>query len=62
MGGTGFRVKSCADMTRALKKAVKINDRPVIIHALMCGTVNVYPFIPPGGTVKDVILKGGGCR
>ena len=56
-GIAGFRIKRAADVKKVLKKALAYQDGPCIIHAEVAKEDNVFPMIPAGGAVEDMILE-----
>ena len=55
-GMQAFKIKRPADVKRILKKALDY-DGPCLIHAEVVKEDNVFPMIPAGGSVEDMILK-----
>lgn len=55
-GMKAFRVKRPADVKKVIKKALDF-DGPCLIHAEVIKEDCVFPMIPAGGTVDDMILK-----
>ncbi|NLZ64701.1 MAG: biosynthetic-type acetolactate synthase large subunit [Lentisphaerae bacterium] len=55
-GATGLRVTTLKQLEPALKKAFAASG-PVLIEAVIDQDEKVLPMIPPGGTIKDIILK-----
>lgn len=56
-GGTGFNVTNKQEFTSALKKALEINDRPVLLRCMIDQTESVIPMIPPNGSIDDIVFK-----
>lgn len=56
-GAVGFNIKRPADVTRILEKALEINDRPVLINAECIKTDNVFPMIPAGAALEDMLTE-----
>jgi len=50
-------MKRPADVTRMLKKALDYNDGPILIHAECVKTDNVFPMIPAGAALEDMIIE-----
>jgi acetolactate synthase-1/2/3 large subunit len=50
-------IKRPADVTRQLRKALSWNDGPVLIHAECVKTDNVFPMIPAGAALEDMITE-----
>lgn len=55
-GMKGFRIRRPADIRKTLTKAMEY-DGPCIIHAEVIKEDNVFPMIPSGATVHDMILQ-----
>ena len=56
-GVKGFRIRRAGDVTKILKKALAYNDGPCIIHAEVVKEDNVFPMIPAGAAVKDMLIE-----
>lgn len=56
-GAKGFRIKRPADVRKVLQRAIDYNDGPCIIHAEVAKQDNVFPMIPAGGTVSEIIIE-----
>ncbi len=56
-GVKGFRIKRSSDLKRILKAALAYNDGPCVIDAEVEKEDNVFPMIPSGAAVKDMILE-----
>ncbi len=54
-GAAGFVSDKADDVVPILKKALKINDRPVVIDFRTTEEDNVYPMIPSGGTFAQIM-------
>ena len=55
-GMKAFRIKRPADIQKTLKKAFDF-DGPCLIHAEVIKEDNVFPMIPSGATVDEMILE-----
>jgi acetolactate synthase-1/2/3 large subunit len=55
-GVKGFRIRRTGDVTKVLEKAIAYNDGPCIIHAEVVKEDNVFPMIPAGAAVKDMLI------
>jgi acetolactate synthase-1/2/3 large subunit len=53
-GAIGMRVKEKKDVIPALQKAIK-SKRPVVIDCIVRGEENVYPMVPPGASLMEMI-------
>jgi acetolactate synthase-1/2/3 large subunit len=56
-GIPSVHIKRPADVTRMLKKALAYNDGPILIHAECVKTDNVFPMIPAGAALEDMIIE-----
>lgn len=56
-GARGFRVRRAGDVRRVLKQAMEYNDGPCVIDACVEKEGNVFPMIPAGAAVKDMIIE-----
>jgi acetolactate synthase-1/2/3 large subunit len=56
-GVKGFRIKRPADIKKVLSRALAYNEGPCIIHAEVVKEDNVFPMIPAGGAVTDMIIE-----
>ena len=52
----GFRVKTENEMFAVLEKAKKIKDKPVFIDFIIPREQNVYPMVPPGAGIEEMLL------
>lgn len=50
-------IKRPADVTKQLEKALAYNDGPILIHAECVKTDNVFPMIPAGAALEDMITE-----
>ena len=56
-GCKGFRIKRSADVRRIISAALAYNDGPCLIDVEVEKEENVYPMIPAGASVNDMILE-----
>jgi acetolactate synthase I/II/III large subunit len=56
-GIKAFRVKRAADVDRILKKAIEYNDGPCVVEAEVVKEDNVFPMIPAGAPLKNMIIE-----
>ncbi len=56
-GCKGFRIRRSADVRRVLKEALAYNDGPCLIDAEVEKETNVFPMIPAGASLGDMILE-----
>jgi len=55
-GAKAFRLRRVADVEGVLTKALAWNEGPVVIDAEVSKEDNVFPMIPAGAAIKDMIL------
>jgi acetolactate synthase I/II/III large subunit len=55
-GCRAFRIRRNADVRSVLQKALAWNEGPVVIDAEVAKEDNVFPMIPAGAAMKDMIL------
>lgn len=55
-GAVGLRVTEEDDVEKVLMKAMEIEDKPVVVDAWVDPDEHVYPMIPSGRSVKDIIV------
>jgi acetolactate synthase-1/2/3 large subunit len=56
-GWKGFRIKRSADVRRVLREALKYTGGPCLIDAEVERHTNVFPMIPAGAGLADMILE-----
>lgn len=56
-GAAGFRVEKRDEILPALRSSLEITDRPCLIDFHICREACVFPMIPAGGTVDDMLLE-----
>lgn len=56
-GIKGFRVKRSSDVRKTLKAALEWNEGPCIIEAVVEQHDNVFPMIPAGATLDEMIIE-----
>ena len=56
-GAVGLSIKRPADVRRVLQKALQINDSPVLINAECIKKENVFPMIPAGAAIEDMLIE-----
>ena len=61
-GIPSVHIKRPADVTRMLQKALAYNDGPFLIHAECVKTENVFPMIPAGAALEDMIVEAPKTR
>ncbi|MDP0489997.1 MAG: biosynthetic-type acetolactate synthase large subunit [Verrucomicrobiota bacterium JB023] len=50
-------IKRPADVTRKIEEALAYNDGPILIHAECVKTENVFPMIPAGAALEDMLTE-----
>ncbi len=55
-------IKRPADVTKQLEKALEYTDGPILIHAECVKTDNVFPMIPAGAALEDMITEAPRTR
>jgi acetolactate synthase-1/2/3 large subunit len=53
-GALGMRVTEKKDVTATLRKAIATN-RPVVVECIVKSEENVYPMVPPGASLTEMI-------
>ena len=56
-GGTGFRVEKPEEFMPAMQQAMTIRDKPTIIECMVPTYENVYPMIPAGESVSEMMIR-----
>ncbi len=56
-GAEGIRIKKMDEVEPAIKKALSIKDRPIVLDFQVAKEENVYPMVPSGKSVKDTIKR-----
>ncbi|MDF1567415.1 MAG: biosynthetic-type acetolactate synthase large subunit [Spirochaetaceae bacterium] len=56
-GMKGFRVKRSSDVRKTLKAAMDWNEGPCIIEAVVEQHDNVFPMVPAGATLDEMIIE-----
>jgi len=54
-GAVGMRVTKTEEVEPALKKALEVTDRPVIIDFWVEREANVFPMVPPGESLFNMM-------
>jgi len=53
----GFNLKRAADIRKILERAMEYNEGPCVINAMVEKTENVFPMIPAGAALEDMLIK-----
>ncbi len=56
-GAVGITINSKEDVIPAIKKALSIKDKPIVLDFQVIKEENVYPMVPAGKSVKDTIMR-----
>ena len=56
-GGKGFHLRRTADIDKVLKQALDYNDGPCLIHAECEKEDNVFPMIPAGAAISEMLTE-----
>jgi acetolactate synthase-1/2/3 large subunit len=59
-GAEAFRIQESGEIDEVLAKALAIETGPCIVEAAVEKEDNVFPMIPAGASVKDMILEPTG--
>lgn len=55
-GAVGLRASTKDEVVPVIEQALKVRDRPVVIDFVTTLEDNVYPMVPAGGAVSDIVL------
>jgi acetolactate synthase-1/2/3 large subunit len=55
-GAIGVRITETSQILPALEKAKSVTDRPIILDFLIEPEANVYPMVPPGAGIMEMVL------
>ena len=56
-GAAGFRARTMKEADEALAKAGEITDRPIIIDFHINYEANVFPMVPPGAGLSEMVFE-----
>ena len=56
-GAKGFNIKRAADVRKVLQRALDYNEGPALINCEVEKADNVYPMIPAGKTLEDMLTE-----
>jgi acetolactate synthase-1/2/3 large subunit len=56
-GAKGVHIESPDELEAKLKEAFSVKDRPVVINAEVIKTDNVYPMVPAGAPLEDMLIS-----
>lgn len=54
-GAKGMRIKNSADIDSALDEALQVTDRPVVMDFWVEREADVYPMVPPGESLSNML-------
>jgi acetolactate synthase-1/2/3 large subunit len=54
-GAVGIRVKKAEDVVPAIEEALTVTDRPVVIDFWVTREANVFPMVPPGESLYNML-------
>lgn len=54
-GAIGIRVNKEEELDDALNRALQATDRPVVLDILIEREADVYPMVPPGGSLSNML-------
>jgi acetolactate synthase I/II/III large subunit len=57
-GCAGVRVTRPEEVESAIQQALAVDDRPAVVDIIVSPEENVYPMIPAGTTINDMIVEG----
>ncbi len=55
-GAASMRITKPEDVKKALEDAMKITDRPVLMDFVVAKEENVFPFVPPGQAINQMLV------
>lgn len=56
-GAVGIKVETRAEVEPAIKKAMKVKDRPALIDFHVVKEENVFPMIPAGQSIEEMMVQ-----
>ncbi|MGK5092950.1 biosynthetic-type acetolactate synthase large subunit [Deltaproteobacteria bacterium TL4] len=56
-GIKGFHLRRTGDVRKVLKKALAYNDGPCIIEAVVVKADNVFPMVPAGASLSEIMIE-----
>ena len=56
MGCVGIRVERPEEVVPAIEKSLSINDRPVLIEFVVDPDEMVFPMVPAGKAIHEMVL------
>lgn len=55
-GAAALRITKAEEVKPALQESLKIKDRPVLLDFIVHRTENVFPFVPPGQALNEMLI------
>ncbi len=55
-GAAAMRITKPEEVKKALEDAMKIKDRPVLMDFMVNKEENVFPFVPPGQAINEMLI------
>lgn len=56
-GCVGFRIEKPSDVKKVLKESLKVKDRPVVMDFRVSREENVFPMVPAGAGLDEMLFK-----
>lgn len=56
-GAKGFSIKRAADVEKVLQRAMDYNEGPCVIDAFVEKTDNVFPMVPSGAPIQEMLIS-----
>ncbi len=56
-GGVGLTAETPEEFLKAIETAKSVTDRPIVINCLIPQKENVYPMIPSGQSIKEMMIR-----
>ena len=56
-GCIGMRAEKPSDVEAVLRESLKIKDRPVLMDFVCDREENVYPMVPAGASIDEMIIR-----
>lgn len=56
-GAKGFTLKRAADTVKVLERAMAYNEGPCVINAMVQKTDNVFPMVPAGAPLEEMLIE-----
>jgi len=57
MGAKGMYCNKVGDLPRVIKEFIEYDQGPVVLEAFVCKKEHVFPMVPAGGSLSDMILS-----